>query len=145
MAQGGIQAKPNALRVDESSLGKQLRLARVRLGLTQAELGKRVGLAANHIGRIESGEKAEPRFFTVARIAYELGVSLDDLAAALGVQGYRRLQNADVSLIRQTVETMSSVSTALEAAKERLESAITTLSEPPKERRPRKRNDGRRK
>ena len=54
--------------------------------MTQAELASRVGLAANHVARIEKGEKSHPRFETVARIAAELGLSLDGLAAACGLK-----------------------------------------------------------
>lgn len=69
---------------DHRTIGEILRHAREQAGLTQAALAARVGLAPNHLVRLETGEKAQPRFETVARLAAELGFSLDDLAARLG-------------------------------------------------------------
>lgn len=72
---------------DSNGLQARIRAARERAGLTQAELARRVGLAPNHIARLESGEKSNPRFETVARIAAELGLSLDELSIASGFRG----------------------------------------------------------
>lgn len=66
------------------SLAQVISSARIRAGLSQHALAREVGIAANHLARIESGTKALPRFDTVARLAAALGLSLDDVAAELG-------------------------------------------------------------
>lgn len=68
-------------RTPRKPLGAALREARLALSLTQTELAARAGLAPNHVARLENGEKASPRFTTVARLAAVLGLSLDELAA----------------------------------------------------------------
>jgi transcriptional regulator with XRE-family HTH domain len=49
--------------------------ARERLGLTQAELGRRVGLPQMHISAIETG-KVVPRFDTLRELVRVLGYDL---------------------------------------------------------------------
>ncbi len=72
-------------------VGQLLQAARRRAKLTQSQLAKSAGLAANHLARLERGDKAYPRFDTVAKIAAQLGVSLDWLATECGlVSGPRR-------------------------------------------------------
>jgi transcriptional regulator with XRE-family HTH domain len=61
-----------------------LRSARERIGLTQAALANDVGIATNHLNRLETGEKTMPRFDTLARLAARLGLSLDLIAANCG-------------------------------------------------------------
>lgn len=63
-------------------IGENLRAARTATGLTQLELGVKIGLngpeAGAHVSRWETGGR-EPRFSTLQRIANVLGVSLDSL------------------------------------------------------------------
>jgi transcriptional regulator with XRE-family HTH domain len=66
------------------TLAEVLRSAREAAELSQTALADRVGLAANHIARLEGGAKVAPRFDTVARLAVALGLSLDDIARACG-------------------------------------------------------------
>ena len=54
-------------------LGKNLRAARKRLGLTQEEVAERSGLQAGEVSRIEAG-KRDPRVSTVERLAAALEV-----------------------------------------------------------------------
>lgn len=58
------------------SIGDQVREAREEAGLTLRELGHMVGLAHNHIGRIEAG-KYNVTVDTLAVIAEALGVTLE--------------------------------------------------------------------
>jgi transcriptional regulator with XRE-family HTH domain len=51
---------------------------RVRLGLTQTELGKRVGLSTNSVSQIEKGE-VQPRAVHLKALAQVLEVSADYL------------------------------------------------------------------
>jgi transcriptional regulator with XRE-family HTH domain len=59
-------------------LGKNLRRARDRLGLTQEEVAGRSGVHATEVSRIEAG-KRDPRVTTVERLAKAVGVSPSDL------------------------------------------------------------------
>ena len=62
----------------------QLKRARKRTGLTQADLGRKAGLTGSYISMIESGRKPPPRPKVIARLAKSLGVAekpLQDAAA----------------------------------------------------------------
>lgn len=52
--------------------------ARAEAGLTQEELATRVGTTLKTIGRVERGEVV-PRLPLAARLARELGLTIDDL------------------------------------------------------------------
>lgn len=57
---------------------KNMRAARLSLGMSQEVLGDECELTRNHIGTIERGEHS-PRLETMAAIAKALGVSLPEL------------------------------------------------------------------
>jgi putative transcriptional regulator len=69
----------------EKSLGERIRQARVRYGMSQAELARRIGISKTSMNEIERGETHDPRFSVVEAIARTLGMSLDDFAST--VQG----------------------------------------------------------
>lgn len=50
------------------ALGKNLRAARERLGLTQEQVAERSGVQAGEVSRIETG-KRDPKVSTVERLA----------------------------------------------------------------------------
>jgi len=58
--------------------GRRVKAARAAKGLTQKELGDRVGLSPSYIGRIERGERLKivERLHLIAR---SLGTTLSDL------------------------------------------------------------------
>ena len=57
----------------EKSLGRKIRIARQRAGLTQEELAARVGRTSESISNIERGQQ-EPSIKTIQSLARELGV-----------------------------------------------------------------------
>jgi transcriptional regulator with XRE-family HTH domain len=59
-------------------LGKNLRRARKRAGLTQEEVAERSGVHATEVSRIEAG-KRDPRISTMERLAEAVEVSPSDL------------------------------------------------------------------
>ncbi|HEY6790964.1 MAG TPA: XRE family transcriptional regulator [Trebonia sp.] len=71
-AQGPAQPEPIA------SIGRQLREARLALGMSVREMGRRVDVSASFISQLELG-KTMPSVGTLYSIASELGLSLDDL------------------------------------------------------------------
>jgi transcriptional regulator with XRE-family HTH domain len=60
------------------NLGRNLRHARDRLGLTQEQVAERSGVHATEVSRIEAG-KRDPRVSTMERLAKAVGVPPSDL------------------------------------------------------------------
>jgi putative transcriptional regulator len=55
------------------TLGDRIRMHRARLRLSQADLGEMVGLSANSISSLETGQ-VDPRVEVIRRVAKALGV-----------------------------------------------------------------------
>jgi len=62
-----------------STIGKNIRQRRKKLGFSQDKLSKIAGVAYNTIVKIESGENPNPTIKTAQKIAKALGLSLDEL------------------------------------------------------------------
>ena len=71
------QLQPEQL---QQSLGETARAARERMGLTQAQVAKQMGLAPNVYGRIERGGMM-PAVPTLRKLARTLAISADALLA----------------------------------------------------------------
>ena len=78
-------------------IGERVRAARREAGLSQTELGKRVGYSLNGIAKIERGE-TDPKFSSLVKIADALNLSIVDLVleepellprGGLGIRGLR--------------------------------------------------------
>jgi transcriptional regulator with XRE-family HTH domain len=61
-------------------LASTLRTERERQQITREQLAHRTSLSTATITKIERSETVDPGFFTVARLAEQLSVRLDDLA-----------------------------------------------------------------
>jgi transcriptional regulator with XRE-family HTH domain len=61
------------------SLGERIRKTRLRYGMSQAELSRRIGVSLNTMNKIEAGETPDPRASRIKAIADVLGVSADYL------------------------------------------------------------------
>lgn len=55
-----------------------LKIARIKSGLTQSELAEKVGVSEVSISKYEQG-KAKPQMDTIIKMSQELGVSTDFL------------------------------------------------------------------
>jgi transcriptional regulator with XRE-family HTH domain len=76
-------------RMDEKlqrTLGEAARAARLRLGLTQEEVAKQVGLAQSVYGRIERGAMM-PSVPTLRKLCLALGISSETLLSLGGKKG----------------------------------------------------------
>jgi transcriptional regulator with XRE-family HTH domain len=62
------------------NVGTRIKKTRQKLKVTQHELAKAIGVTAQHISAIEQG-KREPSLTSLARLAEELGVSIDYLVS----------------------------------------------------------------
>ena len=63
----------------KSSIGKNIKKYREKLGISQDKLSKLAGITLHTITKIESGATPDPRIETVKKIADALGVSVDEL------------------------------------------------------------------
>jgi transcriptional regulator with XRE-family HTH domain len=61
------------------SLGERIRNVRLRYGMSQAELSRRIGVSLNTMNKIEGGDTPDPRASRIKAIADTLGVSTDYL------------------------------------------------------------------
>ena len=89
MREAASQADPEAL----DAIGHRLREERVKVGISQRELARRLGLSASLISQLESGQ-SRPSVGTLYSIVTELGVSLDRVirgdAETIGSDAVRR-------------------------------------------------------
>ena len=60
-------------------LGERIRKARIRYGMSQAELARRIKVSLNTMNKIEAGDTPDPRASRIKAIADVLGVSADYL------------------------------------------------------------------
>lgn len=70
-----------------SPLATFLKERREQLGLSQAGLASEAGVSAAQVSRLESGERSDPSFDTIVRLADALHASLDEVAAAVRDSG----------------------------------------------------------
>lgn len=63
----------------KSTIGKNIKKYREKLGISQDKLSKLAGITLHTITKIESGATPDPRIETVKKIADALGVSVDEL------------------------------------------------------------------
>jgi transcriptional regulator with XRE-family HTH domain len=66
-----------------STIGKEIRKARIDKGLLQKTLADRLGVPQQYISRVES-DKVDLRLSTLQRIADELGVRASTLLRKIG-------------------------------------------------------------
>jgi transcriptional regulator with XRE-family HTH domain len=62
-----------------SSIAKNIKKYRAKLGISQDKLSKLAGITLHTIAKIESGATPDPRIKTIKKIADALGVGIDDL------------------------------------------------------------------
>ena len=66
-------------KIQKSKIGENIKILRLKVGISQDTLSKKADLAFHTISKIESGSTPDPRVDTVKKIADALGVSLDTL------------------------------------------------------------------
>ena len=106
------------------SIGAALRRIRVRESLSLSAVAKKAGMSDAMLSRIERGERRNPQFNTIARVAFVLGVSLDELAseAGLPVAVYRRTPSTASADLRRE-EHLKTATRYLERAQNSIERA----------------------
>ena len=120
----GLSEQPEALRraVVTEQVGEVVRLARVRAGLSQAELGRACGgYGQSTISRLEAGRIANPDRRTLLRVAEVLAIPAEWLGVASGVSAEptsssRRAEVSAAGLMNADVRVTPRMVIALETA-----------------------------
>ena len=86
------------------NLGKKIKEERIKLGLTQEELGERIDSTGAYIGQIERGER-NASMAKIVLIAEELKVSIDYLTGNMLME--KELSN-DEKIINELKDTTNS-------------------------------------
>jgi transcriptional regulator with XRE-family HTH domain len=89
--------------MDDAQVGSVLRAVRIRRGLTQAQLGRTVGLSRPVISLIERGGLEQTSLRSVRSVARGLGVSLWMEARWRGAETARLLDERHAALVRSVV------------------------------------------
>jgi transcriptional regulator with XRE-family HTH domain len=71
-------------------IGARIRKARVKYGMSQAELARRIKISLNAMNKIELGETPDPRASRIKAIADVLRVSADYLLGRKDEEGERK-------------------------------------------------------
>lgn len=66
------------LELDDRAIGKRIKIARIRVGLTQEAVAERIGITAQHVSNIETGNSSVS-LTTLVAIANLLNVTMDEL------------------------------------------------------------------
>jgi transcriptional regulator with XRE-family HTH domain len=82
-------------------IGTRIREERERVGISQRELARRIGLSASMISQLESGQ-SKPSVSTLYAIVTELGVSLDDVFR--GTEEHASVQRANAGEPSESAE-----------------------------------------
>ena len=66
----------------DNIIGTNVRVARIKKGMTQAELAEKAGVALSTVSFVENGKHADRRALTLSKLANVLGVSVESLLQA---------------------------------------------------------------
>lgn len=66
------------MKLDYKAIGKRIKVARIRMGITQEQLADRVSVPPTHLSNIEIGS-SRVSLTTIVKIANVLNVTIDDL------------------------------------------------------------------
>ncbi len=87
------------MNIDYKAVGKRIKIARIRLDLTQEQLSERVHISPSHMSNIETGT-TRMSLQTVVNVANALEISVDQLLADNIVQA-RPVFEADLEAVVQ--------------------------------------------
>lgn len=66
------------LELDDKAIGKRIKIARIRVGLTQENVADRIGITPQHVSNIETGNSSVS-LTTLVAMANLLNVTMDEL------------------------------------------------------------------
>src|SRR5574337_545107 len=73
---------------------------------SQSELGRRAGVKASTISRIESGDREDPGFATVAKISKAFGFSPGRLTEMTWIGGMEQVQTPPDTMLREALDRL---------------------------------------
>lgn len=89
-------------------IGENIREIRKLKGMTQAELGKKIGMSYQQIGQYENG-KRNPKLQTIKKLAIALEVSMYDILK-IGAEYYQPTGvNLDINIIKNTLHSHEAI------------------------------------
>ena len=112
----------------ENAIGRRLRAARERAGLSREALAFHSGLSWSAIAQVESGRRTNLRPATLSALATALGVTIDYLVS--GGNGGPSMLEHEALLYSSQHELMSSCAAFLALAAARSEPALVVTSQP---------------
>ena len=89
------------------TVGEVLRAIREDAKLSRSAVARQAKMEPGALFRVENG--ASPSFETVTRVAKALGVTLDEVAAAVGGRGGRPKSNATEAQVAEGLERLNEV------------------------------------
>jgi len=98
----------------QSTFGANLQSLRELRGLTQAELGKRAGLAAASISHFETGQRM-PSLESLVKLADALGVSVDVLLGRASLESSTSLDPIFMQASKADARTLDTARRVMEA------------------------------
>lgn len=123
---------------DLEQLGQFVRQRRQELGLTQTQVGNRLGWAQERVSLLENGKYGMPALPQLARLSDALGLDIMELLRHTGIgelqTPQRNTQTARVQItglrerMRTMVEAMEGVETRLHDAERQLQCAEVLLT-----------------
>ena len=81
-------------------MGEVLKELRERAALSQSTLARKIGITQAQMSRLESGDRKDPGFETIARIARVTGASLDQIALDAGYLGEEAIRRPSLTELR---------------------------------------------
>lgn len=89
-------------------IGENIREIRKLKGMTQAELGKKIGMSYQQIGQYENG-KRNPKLQTIKKLAIALEVSMYDILK-IGAEYYQPTGvNLDINIIKNALHSHEAI------------------------------------
>ncbi len=67
---------------EDNIIGINVRVARIKKGMTQVELAEKAGVALSTVSFVENGKHSATRAVTIGKLAKALGVSAESLLQA---------------------------------------------------------------
>ena len=103
------------------SIGVNLRALRIAAGLSGNELGGRAGVPQSTVSNIENGKVVDPTVSTASKLAFVLGVSIEELFGEVSVTPRPLSQRLTASeSMLETDRRISELATAFTHFEERL-------------------------
>jgi len=111
----------------EKNVGLVLRQARIDAGLSVRALERLSGVTTALISKLEAGDRPDPSFRTIQRLATAIGISLDELVRRSGGGSAATSPSGDAVLKARLIAELERAAKAADGTKAAIESALGVL------------------